>query len=117
MTHDGFCPDCGFFQAHGASCSTRLRTPEQRIERATHLFAVISNPKMARSRCERDGISQAERREGRALAEARQKERSELLSYLGDPAYGGWTRSAPLSRIAPSETTSVPNKHFAKIRR
>ena len=38
MTHDGFCPDCGFFQAHGAGCPTRLRTPKQRVERAAQLF-------------------------------------------------------------------------------
>ena len=103
MLPDGFCSACGFFQAHGASCPTRLRTPEQRVERAAHLFAVISNPEMAQSRCERDGIDKAERRQGRALAETRRKECAELVSYLGDPSYGGWTGIAPREVQAPSE--------------
>jgi hypothetical protein len=103
MTPDGFCPECGFFQAHGASCPTVLRTREQRIERAAHLFAVISNPEMARSRCQRDGISEAEQGEGWVLAQARREQRSELVNYLGDPSYGGWTRIAPSETFLPDE--------------
>jgi hypothetical protein len=103
MKTDGFCPDCGFFQAHGASCPIRLRTREQRIERAAHLFAVNSQPQVARSRCERDGISQAEQHEGRALAETRRREHAELVNYLGDHSYGGWTRIASSETNLPDE--------------
>jgi hypothetical protein len=46
---------------------------------------------MARLRCESDGISETEQREGRTLAEIRRRQRAELRSYLGDPSYGGWT--------------------------
>jgi len=103
MKTDGFCPDCGFFQAHSASCPSRLRTRDQRLERAAHLFAVTSQPQVARSRCERDGISEAEQHEGRALAETRRREHAELVNYLGDPAYGGWTRIASSETNLPDE--------------
>jgi hypothetical protein len=103
MTPNGFCPECGFFQAHGASCPTQLRTSQQRLERAAHLFAIFSNLQMARSRCEADGISEAEVREGRTLAETRRQEHAELVSYLGDPSYGGWTPIAAQPRLALSE--------------
>lgn len=103
MTPEGFCPDCGFFQAHGASCPTALRTREQRIERAAHLFAVISNTQMARSRCQRDGISEVEQGEGWVFAQAQREQRSEMVSYLGDPSYGGWTGLAPSQTLLPDE--------------
>jgi len=103
MATDGFCPDCGFFQAHGASCPSRLRTREQRIEHAARLFVVISQPEVARARCERDGVSEAEQHEGRALAETRRREHAELVNYLGDPSYGGWTRTASSETNLPDE--------------
>jgi len=95
MAPDGFCSDCGFFQAHGATCPTRLRTRAKRIERAAHLFAVFSNPEVATLRCECDGISDTEQRGGREIAERRHRSRAELISYRGDPSYGGWTTIIP----------------------
>ena len=102
MTTDGFCPDCGFFQAHGASCPTGLRTHDQRIERAAHLFAVFSNPSAATARCHQEAIDEDEQRTGMDLAAVRRETRAELRSYLGDPSYGGWTQMAAQPHIASS---------------
>jgi hypothetical protein len=104
MAPSGFCPDCGFFQAHGASCPTRLSTRELRIERAAHLFAVFSNSEVARQCDQRDGIGDDELGAGKQLAEARRRHRAELVNYLGDPSYGGWTQLLPQSATAQHKT-------------
>ena len=104
MAPERFCPACGFFRAHGASCPTRLRTPQHRVARATHLFAVFSSPSKARFECQHEGITESELTEGRELAEIRRKQRAALVSYLGNPAYGGWTMLASHLQSAQSET-------------
>ena len=87
---DGFCPLCGFYRAHGAHCPSQLRTREQRIERAAHLFASYES-QHSRTICQEDGISEEEQREGAALAETRRRQYAAKVAHLGDPSYGGWT--------------------------
>jgi hypothetical protein len=102
---DGFCPLCSFYRAHGARCPSQLRTREQRIERAAHLFSACES-QHSRTICQEDGISEPEQHQGVALAEARRHQYAAMVAYLGDPSYGGWT---------PELRECAPQKRSARI--
>jgi hypothetical protein len=109
---DGYCPLCGFYRSHGARCPSQLRTRQQRIERAAHLFAACESPQ-SRAICHQHGISEAEQREGAALAEARRRQYAAMVAHLGDPSYGAWTpevREPAPKRCAPPTESSLPDE-------
>ena len=81
------CKFCNTHGGHAADCPTQLRTREQRIARARHIFQCFDNWR-AREILASDGVTEEEMRLGLKLAQEDQRRRRIEWAIFGDPSYG-----------------------------
>lgn len=83
------CPHCNWADdgRHAGGCPETLKTPEQRIARATHITQCF-DPWRSRQILEEEGLTDDEIREGFRLGNIEKEKRALDRIINGDPAYG-----------------------------